>query len=95
MHFLAYIPQGERFIVLLWGVLFAKCFFVKRFVRMHDVRVISFLYVWALSIFMAPVATIAFLRVRATERTPFQVSKTVLMAWLLCLAVIASLLAVA
>lgn len=92
MHFLAYTPQRERFIVLLWGLLFAKCFIVEHYVQAYDVPVTSWLYVWALSISMATIASVAFLRARATERMPPQISKTVLRAWVLCLAAMACFL---
>lgn len=87
MHFLAYTPQRERFILLLWGLLFAKCFIVEHYVQAHEVPVSSWLYVWALSISMATVATLAFLRVRAAEQMPPQVPRSVLVTWVLCLAV--------
>lgn len=85
MHFLTYTPQRERFIVLLWALLFAKCFIVEHYVQAHDVPVNSWLYVWALSISMAAVATGVFWRLRTAEHLPRQVPRALFMGWAICL----------
>lgn len=85
MHFFAYTPQRERLIVLLWGLLFAKCFILEHYVRAHEIPVNSWLYVWALSISMATVATLAFWRMRSAEGTPLQIPRALLAIWSLCL----------
>lgn len=91
MQFLAYTPQRERLIVLLWGLLFAKCFIVEYYVQAYDVPVNSWLYVWGLSIAMATVATIAFWRMRTAEQLPPRVPRSLLVGWGICLAAAALL----
>lgn len=95
MHFLTYTPQRERLIVLLWGLLFAKCFIVEHYVQAYEVPVNSWLYVWGLSIAMATVATIAFWRMRTTEQLPPRVPRSLLLGWGICLAAAALLFLVA
>lgn len=92
MHFLTYTPQRERFIALLWGLLFAKCFIVEHYVQAYAVPVNSWLYVWALSISMATVATVVFWRLRTTERLPPRLPRALLMGWVFCLAIVGLLL---
>jgi hypothetical protein len=54
-------------IVILWGLIFAKCFTLEYFVQIYAVPINSALYVWSLSLSMASVATFVFLRLKATE----------------------------
>jgi hypothetical protein len=92
MHFFTYTPQRERFIALLWGLLFAKCFIVEHYVQAYAVPVNSLLYVWALSISMATVATVAFWRLRTTEGLPPRLPRALLIGWVLCLSIAGLLL---
>lgn len=46
-----------KFILLLWSLLFTKCFTLEFLVREYHVPVNSFLYVWCLSVGMASAAT--------------------------------------
>lgn len=83
MHFLNYTPQRERFIQLLWGLLFTKCFIAEHYVQAHAVPIASWLYVWGLSLSMATVATIVFWRLRTTEHVPSQGPRALVVGWVL------------
>lgn len=55
-------------IVTLWGLLFTKCFILEYLVRHYGVPVDSRLYVWALSIVMATVATAVYAELHKNAR---------------------------
>jgi hypothetical protein len=95
MHFLSYTPQRERFLFLLWALLFAKCFIVEHFVQAYAVPVNSWLYVWGLSISMASVASVVFLRVRGSEHRTHNWPRGLLWGWLSFSVVALSLVLVA
>ncbi len=52
-------------IVILWGLIFAKCFTLEYFVQIYAVPINSALYIWSLSLSMATAATFVFLRLKA------------------------------
>ena len=54
-------------IVILWGLIFAKCFTLEYFVQIYDVPINSTLYIWSLSLSMATAATFVFLRLKAKK----------------------------
>ncbi|TVP80233.1 MAG: hypothetical protein EA353_04430 [Puniceicoccaceae bacterium] len=87
MSFLTHSPQRERFLLLLWGLLFTKCFIVEFYVQSYQPPVNSWLYVWALSISMATVATLVSLRLRAREARPVRLQPGLLRIWGACLAI--------
>ena len=57
-------PQKRRLtlLFLLWSLLFTKCFSLEYLVRLHEVPINSFYYVWCLSIVMATVASIVYFK---------------------------------
>ena len=54
-------------IVILWGLIFAKCFTLEYFVQIYAVPINSALYIWSLTLTMAAAATFVFLRLKAKE----------------------------
>ncbi len=57
--------HNNSLIVILWGLIFAKCFTLEYFVQVHAVPINSALYIWTLTLTMAAVATFVFLRIKA------------------------------
>ncbi len=60
-------------LVILWGLIFTKCFTLEYFVHIYSVPINSALYVWSLSISMATAATFVFIRLKSQEEA-FQTS---------------------
>ena len=60
---------NNSLIVILWGLIFAKCFSLEYFVQVYAVPINSALYIWTLTLTMATVATFVFLRIKAKERS--------------------------
>jgi hypothetical protein len=67
MNSLRHTIHYNSLIVILWGLIFAKCFTLEYFVQIYAVPINSALYIWSLSLSMATVATFVFLRLKATE----------------------------
>ncbi|MDP4609560.1 MAG: hypothetical protein NWT02_00050 [Opitutales bacterium] len=59
--------QRNTLLIILWGLLFTKCFVLEFLVHYYAVPINSMLYVWSLSIFMATIATIVYVRLRIEE----------------------------
>lgn len=59
--------QKNTLLVILWGLLFTKCFVLEFLVHYYAVPINSMLYVWSLSIFMATIATIVYVKLRIEE----------------------------
>lgn len=55
-------------IIALWGLLFAKCFLLEFLVRQYAMPINSLIYVWALSILMATVATAVYANLQREKR---------------------------
>ena len=80
-------------LIILWGLLFTKCFALEYFVRAYAVPVNSALYVWALSISMAAAATFVFVRLKTSQqRAPASLQRSTLI-WAGCALGIATVLA--
>jgi len=79
-------------VILLWGVIISKCLTLEYLIQVYSIPVNSFFYIWSLTLGMAVVATIAFLRTKNVQiRNPARVS-VVHVSWFGCFA--ASLLAI-
>jgi len=59
--------HNNSLIVILWGLIFAKCFTLEYFVQIYAVPINSALYIWTLTLSMAAIATFVFLRIKAQE----------------------------
>ena len=59
-----FFSYQKEILIILWGLLFTKCFVFEYLVQTYAVPVNSILYIWAPSIVMAAVATVVFLRIR-------------------------------
>lgn len=64
-----FLPYRTEILIVLWGLLFTKCFVFEYLVSVYSVPVNSILYIWAPSIVMATVATLVFLRIQSEGRT--------------------------
>ena len=64
---------NNALIVILWGLIFAKCFTLEYFVQVYEVPINSAVYVWTLTLSMAVVATFVFVRIKA-QGNSFQAS---------------------
>ncbi|HBR67039.1 MAG TPA: hypothetical protein DEA16_02620 [Opitutae bacterium] len=59
--------HNNSLIVILWGLIFAKCFTLEYLVKVYAVPINSALYIWTLTLTMATIATFVFLRIKAQE----------------------------
>ena len=72
---------NNSLIVILWGLIFAKCFTLEYFVQVYAVPINSALYIWTLTLTMATVATFVFLRIKAQEKSFQQSLQRNLVIW--------------
>ena len=63
------ISSRSNIILALWSLLFTKCFTLEYLVRYYEAPINSISYVWALSIAMAGIATLAYANIQAEVRT--------------------------
>lgn len=61
------ITHHNSLIVILWGLIFAKCFTLEYFVQVYVIPINSALYIWALTLSMATAATFVFVRLKTQE----------------------------
>ena len=61
------ITHHNSVIVILWGLIFAKCFTLEYFVQIYAVPINSALYIWSLTLTMATAATFVFVRLKAQK----------------------------
>jgi hypothetical protein len=54
-------------LVILWGIILAKCFTLEYLVQLYSVPINSAFYIWSLSLFMAAAATFVFARLTLQE----------------------------
>ncbi len=66
-HTLLHPSNRNSLLIILWGLLFMKCFILEYLVHYYTVPINSVIYVWSLSIFMATAATIVYLGLQAKE----------------------------
>jgi hypothetical protein len=59
--------HNKSLIIILWGLIFAKCFTLEYFVQVYAVPINSVLYVWTLTLSMAAVASFVFLRIKSQD----------------------------
>ncbi len=81
-------PKQVHLLLTLWALLIAKCFIFEYLVRIYQVPINSALYIWTLSISMATVASVVYLRLTQHERQRVSPSSGTAVAWWFCLAVI-------
>ena len=62
------ISSHSNIILALWSLLFTKCFTLEYLVRYYEAPINSISYVWALSIAMAGIATLAYANIQAEVR---------------------------
>ena len=90
-----HIPHRHSLLLILWGLVLAKCFVFEYLVQIYDVPVNSALYVWSLSLFMAAAATFVFVRVRGGEGAERPGWRPATVLWAVCLLVALLVLATA
>jgi hypothetical protein len=73
--------NNNSLIVILWGLIFAKCFTLEYFVQVYAVPINSALYIWTLTLSMAAVATFVFLRIKASKSGFQQSLQRNLLTW--------------
>ena len=84
--------RTSRLVLLLWSLIFAKCFALEYYVQVYAVPIHSALYVWCLSLLMACAATFVFLRMHLQEVKTSLLQRPYLQIWGTCM--VAVLLAV-
>ena len=72
-------------VLLLWSLIFAKCFALEYYVQVYAVPIHSALYVWCLSLLMACAATFVFLRMHLQEVKTSLVQRPYLQIWGSCM----------
>ena len=81
-------PKQVYLLLTLWALLLAKCFIFEYLVRVYQVPINSALYIWTLSISMATVASVVYLRLTQHEREPCSARSKNAMVWWIGTAVI-------
>ena len=59
--------QSNLIIIVLWGLVFAKCLTLEYLVQIYSIPINSFAYIWVLTLVMASVATVAFFRTKVAK----------------------------
>ena len=78
------MKQSNLMVIVLWGLIFAKCLTLEYLIQVYSIPVNSFFYIWLLTLTMASVATIALLRTNATEICRPKTISNVHLIWLGC-----------
>lgn len=81
------LRRRHHVLVLLWALLFAKCFVLEYCVAAYQVPVNSVIYVWSLSLFMATVASIVYVNLTREEQGGFKIHSSSGRVWVICLTV--------
>ena len=71
-------------VILLWSLIFAKCFTLEYLVQAYTVPINSALYVWCLTLLMATTATFVLLRIQASEDRIQNIRRHDLLIWSTC-----------
>ena len=79
-----YTIHRNLLIIILWGLIIAKCFTLEYFVHIYSVPINSALYVWTLSISMAAAATFVFVRLKSQEGHDQASLQPNLIIWAIC-----------
>jgi len=80
--------RTSQIVILLWSLIFAKCFALEYFVQVYTVPINSALYVWSLTLLMATTATVVFLRLRISQECVQHIQRQDLFIWGTCSATI-------
>lgn len=59
--------QKNRIVLLLWSALFIKCFSLEYLVIRYTIPINSTIYVWCLSLMMAGIASVTYLRLKINK----------------------------
>ena len=59
--------RDRNLLILLWGIILAKCFAVEYLVEVYAVPINSVLYIWSLTLLLAVVATVVYLTLMREE----------------------------
>ena len=86
------IDRNNFMVLILWGLVFAKCLTLEYLIQVYSIPINSFFYIWSLTLIMASVATIAFFRTRTTKINHTETTPIAHLIWFGC--VIASILLV-
>lgn len=78
------VERNKPMIVILWGLIFAKCLTLEYLVQVYSIPVNSFFYIWLLTFTMASVATVVFLRTNTTENDQMKKLSAVHLIWIGC-----------
>ncbi len=78
------IERNKPMIIILWGLIFAKCLTLEYLVQVYSVPINSFFYIWLLTFTMASVATAVFFRASTAENGPMETLSVVHLIWLGC-----------
>lgn len=78
------IERNESMIVILWGLISAKCLTLEYLVQVYSVPINSFFYIWLLTFAMASAATVVFFRTNTTKNGLMEKLSTVHLIWLGC-----------
>ena len=75
--------QNSTLRSILWGLLLTKCFALEYFAIKHAVPINTTVYVWALSISMAAVATLVHLKLKVEETGTTEKLSPIHLLWIL------------
>lgn len=76
--------RNELMVIVLWGLVISKCFTLEYLVQVYSVPVNSFIYIWALTLTMASVATVIFFRTQATKTKQPETISIIHLVWCGC-----------
>ena len=77
--------QKSPMIIILWGLVFAKCLTLEYLIQLYSIPINSKIYVWMLTLIMASLATVAFLRTKSAENNRLQAISVIHLMWCGCL----------
>ncbi|MGB0409625.1 MAG: hypothetical protein ACPGIC_06470 [Opitutales bacterium] len=80
--------RRDHLLVLLWALLFAKCFILEYCIAAYEVPVNSLVYVWGLSLFMATAASIVYVNLTCEAQGGIAIRTRSGRVWVACLALV-------
>ena len=75
---------NNSIVIILWGLIFSKCFVLEYLVQIYSIPINSTVYIWSLTLWMAVVATFAFLRVNSGKNSTAMVPRRIIINWISC-----------
>ena len=78
------IKHDNSMVIILWGTIISKCLILEHLVQAYSVPINSFFYIWLLTLSMATVATVVFLRTKKIELFSLKEISIIHFCWFGC-----------